>query len=62
MARAQLPADVQPNGRARFDVTFTAPGVPGRYRFKFDLVAEGVTWFEPVGTRTVSVPIEIVKW
>jgi hypothetical protein len=60
-ARAQLPADVQPNGRARFDVTFTAPGVPGRYRFKFDLVAEGVTWFEPVGTRTVNVPIEIVK-
>jgi ubiquinone/menaquinone biosynthesis C-methylase UbiE len=57
--RVDLPADVPP--RAAVDLTFTcpAPDAPGTYNVKLDLVAEGVTWFEPTGsgvvTRTVIV-------
>jgi len=60
-ARAELPHDLTPEGRASFAVSFAAPSAPGQYRVKFDLVAEGVTWFEPVGTKTVSVPVEILE-
>jgi hypothetical protein len=27
------------------------PAQPGAYHLKFDLVAEGVTWFEPAGSQ-----------
>ena len=50
--RALLPPhDVAPG--ASVDVTFDCP-VPepaGEYLLKFDMVAEGVTWFEPAGSR-----------
>jgi len=26
---------------------------------KFDLVAEGVTWFEPTGSATATVPVTV---
>ena len=31
-------------------VTFPAPEAPGQYAVKIDLVAEGVSWFETLGT------------
>jgi SAM-dependent methyltransferase len=52
--RVALPADVAP-GRA-IDLTFEcpAPAASGEYQFKFDLVAEGVTWFETAGSAVVT--------
>ena len=32
----------------------------GQYIFAFDLVSEGITWFEMVGSQTVRVEIEVV--
>jgi 2-polyprenyl-3-methyl-5-hydroxy-6-metoxy-1,4-benzoquinol methylase len=48
-ARGDLTADVAPGGTAVVRVTFSAPAA-GRYEMKVDLVAEGVTWFEPTGS------------
>ena len=50
-ARATLPRDVGPGESCRLDVSFTAPDRPGAFGLKFDLVAEGLTWFEPAGTK-----------
>ena len=40
---------------------FTAPAQPGAYGLKFDLVAEGVTWFGPRGTRVEVRPLQVVE-
>jgi SAM-dependent methyltransferase len=49
-ARASLQADVLPGQTCSPQVTFPAPDRAGTYRLKFDLVVEGVTWFEPTGS------------
>jgi hypothetical protein len=49
-ARAELPADVGPGESATVTIPFAAPVPPGEYELKVDLVAEGVTWFEPGGS------------
>jgi hypothetical protein len=58
-ARGSLPADVEPGASSSLAVRFAAPIAPRDYLLKFDMVAEGVTWFEPVGstvtTRRLSV-------
>jgi len=59
-ARAALTADVPPGGSQRTTATFAAPAVPGEYRLKFDLVAEGVAWFEPTGTHVEIRPLSVV--
>jgi hypothetical protein len=53
-ARAGFQADVHPGQTCSPQITFTAPDRAGTYRLKFDLVVEGVTWFEPTGS-----PVEI---
>ena len=53
-ARADLGADVAPSASQSLRATFAAPSEPGAYQIKFDMVAEGVTWFEPTGS-----PIEV---
>ena len=53
-ARADLAADVAPSASQSLRATFAAPSEPGAYQIKFDMVAEGVTWFEPTGS-----PIEV---
>ncbi|MGH9410031.1 MAG: NBR1-Ig-like domain-containing protein, partial [Vicinamibacterales bacterium] len=55
-ARGGFAADIAPGGSATIEVPFAAPGRPGEYALKFDLVAEGVTWFEPVGS-----PVEVLR-
>ena len=58
-ARADLPADQPPGASQTVSAAFAAPAHAGRFRLKFDMVAEGVTWFEPTGspveTRTLDV-------
>ena len=54
-ARCELPHDVPPGGSALVDAQFAAPSEAGEFGLKFDLVAEGVGWFEAAGTRA---PVE----
>jgi hypothetical protein len=53
-ARAWLPATVGPAEQAEVPIELTAPTAPGRYRLKFDLVAEGIDWFEACGSETTG--------
>jgi hypothetical protein len=52
--RAWLPASLQPGGAVDVPLTFTAPAEPGRYALKFDLVYEGIEWFEACGSETTT--------
>lgn len=60
LARLDLPHDVAPGGSCRVAGAFEAPSTPGRYGLKIDLVAEGVTWFEPVGTEAMIRPLTVI--
>jgi len=51
-ARAWLPATLAPGARADVPIEIPTPGQPGRYSLKFDLVSEGIDWFERCGSDT----------
>lgn len=53
-ARAWLPKTIDAGDRADLAVTLTAPAHAGDYRLKFDLVCEGVDWFENCGSETTA--------
>jgi hypothetical protein len=57
--RAWLPETLEPGAETRVPITITAPPARGRYALKFDLVSEGIDWFEacgsPVTMRTLRV-------
>ena len=57
--RAALPQDVPPRQSARVTVAFDAPATPGLYHLNVDLVSEGVSWFEPHGTKPVLQPLRV---
>ena len=48
--RAWLPHDVGPGEAVTVPISVTAPSKPGRYALKFDLVCEGIDWFESHGS------------
>jgi hypothetical protein len=50
--RAWLPASLQPGATTELPVRVTAPDKSGRYALKFDLVSEGIDWFESCGSQT----------
>ena len=58
-ARAWLPRTLEAGGEADVAIEVPAPRSSGRYTLKFDLVSEGIDWFErcgsPVTTRTLLV-------
>jgi SAM-dependent methyltransferase len=60
-ARAAVPDDVAPGGSIQAVAIFSAPPQPGEYKVKFDLVAEGVTWFEPAGTKPEVRDLRVVS-
>jgi hypothetical protein len=51
-ARAWLPGDVPPGGTSDVPIEIPIPAKPGRYALKFDLVSEGIDWFESCGSPT----------
>jgi hypothetical protein len=51
-ARAWLPAALPPGSSADVPIEIAAPTEPGRYALKFDLVSEGIDWFERCGSET----------
>lgn len=59
--RCALGADVRPGESHTMHARFDAPGDAGDYRLKFDLVAEGIAWFEPAGTKAVIRPLRVVS-
>lgn len=52
--RAWLPRDLGPGEEAEIAMTITPPDAPGRYALKFDLVSEGIDWFESCGSPTTT--------
>src|SRR5215471_17535712 len=52
--RAWLPGHLQPGATMAIPVTVKAPDTPGRYKLKFDLVSEGIDWFEQSGSETTT--------
>jgi hypothetical protein len=50
--RAWLPQTLEPGGTASIEMAITPPETPGRYALKFDLVSEGIDWFEACGSPT----------
>jgi sulfatase maturation enzyme AslB (radical SAM superfamily) len=48
--RAWLPQHLAPGAAAEIPITLKAPSEPGRYLLKFDLVYEGIDWFESCGS------------
>ena len=53
-ARAWLPQPLEAGARTDVAITIPAPEQPGRYRLKFDLVSEGIDWFERCGSETTT--------
>ena len=43
------------------DLSCPVPEARGPHYFKFDLVEEGVTWFEPLGSATARLAIEVTS-
>jgi hypothetical protein len=41
-------------------MTITAPTEPGRYALKFDLVSEGIDWFEACGSPTTTRTLVVI--
>jgi hypothetical protein len=58
--RAWLPATLEPGADAEIPITITAPAQPGRYALKFDLVSEGIDWFEACGSQTTTKPLVVI--
>jgi hypothetical protein len=53
-ARAWLPDDLPPGHATEITIEIPAPEQRGRYGLKFDLVSEGVDWFEASGSPTIT--------
>ncbi len=57
-SRHGLVRSVEPGATEDLEIQLTMNS-PGRYRMGFDLVAEGVTWFENVGSEPVYVTVDV---
>ena len=53
-ARAWLRSTIKPGGSQEVTIDVPVPNDPGHYRLKFDLVSEGIDWFEACGSPTAS--------
>ena len=58
--RAWLPSTLEPGATADVPITVTAPAAPGRYSLKFDLVSEGIDWFEACGSPTTTKALVVI--
>jgi hypothetical protein len=58
--RAWLPATLRPGATVQVPMTIKAPDRPGRYALKFDLVSEGIDWFEACGSPTTMRALVVI--
>ncbi|MCG8374861.1 MAG: hypothetical protein MI702_00085, partial [Chlorobiales bacterium] len=52
-ARAFLPGDVEDGITAMVDIELPPVRKPGKYKLRFDMVAEGIDWFDSGGSEVV---------
>lgn len=57
--RTPLPGRIAPGREAAVRVRLKAPLEKGAYHLEFDLLREGLAWFEDSGSRTLVVPLEV---
>jgi PKD repeat protein len=55
--RIDIPAgiNVRPNSPCKFTFTMTAPGTPGYYSPKYEMISDGYGWFGAKATKTIRV-------
>ena len=58
-ARAWLPHTLGPGQGADVAIDIPAPSESGEYALKFDLVSEGVDWFEHCGSATTTTSLRV---
>jgi hypothetical protein len=58
-ARAWLPETLKPGASVNVPIEIVAPKTPGNYVLKFDLVSEGIDWFENNGSPTTLEPLVV---
>jgi MoaA/NifB/PqqE/SkfB family radical SAM enzyme len=58
-ARAWLPETLKPGASVDVRIEIVAPKTPGNYVLKFDLVSEGIDWFENNGSPTTLKPLVV---
>jgi hypothetical protein len=58
-ARAWLPHTLKPGSTVDVPIEIVAPATPGTYMLKFDLVSEGIDWFENNGSPTTVKPLVV---
>ena len=58
--RAWLPETLRPDASMNVAMTLTAPRQKGRYHLKFDLVSEGIDWFEACGSETTTKTLVVI--
>jgi hypothetical protein len=58
--RAWLPGPLSPRATVDVEMTVTAPPARGRYGLKFDLVSEGIDWFEACGSETTTKTLVVI--
>ena len=58
--RAWLPETLSPSASVNIPMTLTAPQQKGRYHLKFDLVSEGIDWFEACGSETTMKALLVI--
>ena len=58
--RAWLPETLSPHASVSVPMTLTAPSEKGRYNLKFDLVSEGIDWFEACGSETTMKGLVVI--
>jgi hypothetical protein len=58
-ARAWLPHTIDGGGQAEVPIEIPVPAQPGRFQLKFDLVSEGIDWFEACGSETTRKPLRV---
>jgi len=59
LGRTPLPRDVAPGEEVVIPMIVAGVLPPGHYRLRYDMVVEGVTWFEPHGSPAVRRPLEV---
>jgi hypothetical protein len=57
--RAWLPSHLPAGETIDIPMTVKAPDTPGRYQLKFDLVSEGIDWFEKSGSLTTTKDLHV---
>jgi hypothetical protein len=59
-ARAWLPRSVGPRDAVDVTIDVPAPERAGKYALKFDLVSEGIDWFERCGSKVTYKPLRVL--